>query len=107
MTYENYRRNNMFTTKQRSKLRSLAQNEEPIGQIGKGGVSENMISGLSDALEKRELIKVTVLNNAEDDISDIASELSEKLNAEIVCIIGHKVVLYRYSRKENVKHIEF
>lgn len=97
----------MFTTKQRSKLRSLAQNEEPIGQVGKGGVSENMISGLSDALEKRELIKVTVLNNAEDDISDIASELAEKLKAEIVCIIGHKVVLYRYSRKENVKHIEF
>lgn len=97
----------MFTTKQRSKLRSLAQNEEPIGQVGKGGVSENMISGLSDALEKRELIKVTVLNNAEDDISDIAAELAEKLGAEVVCVIGHKVVLYRLSHKENVKHIEF
>ena len=97
----------MFTTKQRSKLRSLAQNEEPIGQVGKGGVSENMISGLSDALEKRELVKITVLNNAEDDISDIAAELAEKLGAEVVCVIGHKVVLYRLSHKENVKHIEF
>ena len=96
-----------MTTKQRSKLRSLAQNIEPVGQVGKGGLSENMISGLSDALEKRELVKITVLNNAEDDISDIAEELADSLNAEIVCIIGHKVVLYRYSPKENVKHIEF
>lgn len=96
-----------MTTKQRSKLRSLAQNIEPVGQVGKGGLSENMISGLSDALEKRELVKVTVLNNAEDDISDIAAELAEKLGAEVVCVIGHKVVLYRLSHKENVKHIEF
>ena len=96
-----------MTTKQRSKLRSLAQNIEPVGQVGKGGLSENMISGLSDALEKRELVKMTVLNNAEDDISDIAAELAEKLGAEVVCVIGHKVVLYRLSHKENVKHIEF
>ncbi len=96
-----------MTTKQRSKLRSLAQNIEPVGQVGKGGLSENMISGLSDALEKRELVKITVLNNAEDDISDIAAELAEKLGAEVVCVIGHKVVLYRLSHKENVKHIEF
>lgn len=96
-----------MTTKQRSKLRSLAQNIEPVGQVGKGGLSENMISGLSDALEKRELVKITVLNNAEDDISDIAAELAEKLSAEVVCVIGHKVVLYRLSHKENVKHIEF
>ena len=96
-----------MTTKQRSKLRSLAQNIEPVGQVGKGGLSENMISGLSDALEKRELVKITVLNNAEDDISDIAAELAEKLGAEVVCVIGHKVVLYILSHKENVKHIEF
>lgn len=96
-----------MTTKQRSKLRSLAQNIEPVGQVGKGGLGENMISGLSDALEKRELVKITVLNNAEDDISDIAAELAEKLGAEVVCVIGHKVVLYRLSHKENVKHIEF
>lgn len=96
-----------MTTKQRSKLRSLAQNIEPVGQVGKGGLSENMISGLSDALEKRELVKITVLNNAEDDISDTAAELAEKLGAEVVCVIGHKVVLYRLSHKENVKHIEF
>ena len=52
-----------MNTKERSKLRSIAQTIEPIGQIGKGGVSENMLKGLSDALDARELIKLTVLKN--------------------------------------------
>lgn len=96
-----------MTTKQRSKLRSLAQTIEPIGQIGKGGISDNMIAGLSSALEARELIKVTVLKNAEDEAKYLADDLAEELNAEVVCTIGHKIVLYRRSLKDGVKHIEF
>lgn len=96
-----------MTTKQRSKLRSLAQTIEPIGQIGKGGISDNMVAGLSSALEARELIKVTVLKNAEDEAKYLADDLAAELNAEVVCTIGHKVVLYRRSLKDGVKHIEF
>lgn len=96
-----------MTTKQRSKLRSLAQTIEPIGQIGKGGISDNMIAGLSYALEARELIKVTVLKNAEDEAKYLADDLAAELNAEVVCTIGHKIVLYRRSLKDGVKHIEF
>lgn len=96
-----------MTTKQRSKLRSLAQTIEPIGQIGKGGISDNMIAGLSSALEARELIKVTVLKNAEDEAKYLADDLAGELNAEVVCTIGHKIVLYRRSLKDGVKHIEF
>lgn len=96
-----------MTTKQRSKLRSLAQTIEPIGQIGKGGISDNMIAGLSSALEARELIKVTVLKNAEDEAKYLADNLAAELNAEVVCTIGHKIVLYRRSQKDGVKHIEF
>lgn len=96
-----------MTTKQRSKLRSLAQIIEPIGQIGKGGISDNMIAGLSSALEARELIKVTVLKNAEDEAKYLADDLAAELNAEVVCTIGHKIVLYRRSLKDGVKHIEF
>ena len=96
-----------MTTKQRSKLRSLAQTIEPIGQIGKGGISDNMIAGLSSALEARELIKVTVLKNAEDEAKCLADDLAAELNAEVVCTIGHKIVLYRRSLKDGVKHIEF
>ena len=96
-----------MTTKQRSKLRSLAQTIEPIGQIGKGGISDNMIAGLSSALEARELIEVTVLKNAEDEAKYLADDLAAELNAEVVCTIGHKIVLYRRSLKDGVKHIEF
>lgn len=96
-----------MTTKQRSKLRSLAQTIEPIGQIGKGGISDNMVAGLSSALEARELIKVTVLKNAEDEAKYLADDLAAELDAEVVCTIGHKIVLYRRSQKDGVKHIEF
>ena len=97
----------MFTSKQRSVLRSLAQTIEPIGQIGKGGISENMIESFSQALESRELIKITVLNNSEEEAKWVAGDLAEALNAEVVCTIGHKVVLYRKSSKKGIKHIEF
>lgn len=96
-----------MTTKQRSKLRSLAQTLEPIGQIGKGGISDNMLTGLSSALGARELIKITVLKNAEDDARFLADDLADALDAEVVCTIGHKIVLYRYSEKDGIKHIEF
>lgn len=97
----------MFTSKERSKLRSLAQTVEPIGQIGKGGISDNMIESFSQALESRELIKITVLNNSDEEARWVADELAEALNAEVVCTIGHKVVLYRKSNKKGIKHIEF
>ena len=97
----------MFTSKQRSVLRSLAQKLEPIAQIGKGGISQNMLDALSDNLDSRELIKITVLNNADDTPMGFAQELAEKLNAEVVCTIGHKIVLYRYSKKDKVVHIKY
>ena len=97
----------MFTSKQRSKLRSIAQTIEPVGQIGKGGITNNMVEALSDVLDKRELIKITVLNNTLDDAKTLSIELAEKLNAEVVCVIGHKIVLYRYSKKDGVNHIEY
>ena len=97
----------MFTSKQRSVLRSLAQTIEPIGQIGKGGVSDNMIESFSKALDTREIIKITVLNNSDEMPKFVAEDLASALNAEVVCTIGHKVVLYRRSEKKGVKHIEF
>lgn len=96
-----------MTSKQRSKLRSLAQNVEPIGQIGKGGVSENALKSFSDALDARELIKITVLKNSDEEVGVLCDSLAEKLGAEAVCAIGRKVVLYRKSGRKDVKHIEF
>ncbi len=97
----------MFTSKQRAVLRGMAQTIEPIGQIGKGGVSENMVKSFSDALDSRELIKLTLLNNSDDDVKSVSIELAEKLGAEVVCTIGHKIVLYRRSNKKGVTHISY
>ena len=97
----------MFTSKQRSILRSKAQTIEPIGQIGKGGISENLKESFSNALEARELIKISVLNNVDDDINLLAQELATSISAEVVCVIGHKIVLYRRSSKKGIDHITF
>ena len=85
----------MFTSKQRAVLRGMAQTIEPIGQIGKGGLSENMVKTFSEALEARELIIITLLNNSDEDLKELAVELAKELRAELVCTIGHKIVLYR------------
>ena len=90
----------------RTKLRSMAQTIDPIGQVGKGGISPNQIESFKQALEKRELIKITVLNNSEETASELSSELATQTGAEVVCVIGHKVVLYKRSTKDGVKHIE-
>ena len=97
----------MFTSKQRSILRSKAQTIEPIGKIGKGGISENLKESFSNALEARELIKISVLNNVDDDINLLAQELATSISAEVVCVIGHKIVLYRRSSKKGCDHIKF
>ena len=97
----------MFTSKQRSKARSIAQTIQPVTQIGKGGISDNLIVSLSDALEARELIKISVLNNIDEDAKALAVSLAEQLNAEVVEVIGKKIVLYRKSSKKDFNHLKF
>ncbi|MFS8651798.1 MAG: ribosome assembly RNA-binding protein YhbY [Caldibacillus sp.] len=90
----------MLTGKQKRFLRAKAHHLEPIFQVGKGGVNENMIKQINDALEARELIKVSVLQNAEDDKKTIADKLVSGTNAELVQIIGNVIVLYKESREK-------
>lgn len=87
----------MLTGKQKRFLRSEAHHLKPIFQVGKIGVNENMIEQISDVLEKRELIKVSVLQNCLEDKSVVAEQLSEGAEAEIVQIIGNNIVLYKES----------
>lgn len=97
----------MLTSKQRSNLRSIASNIEPITQVGKLGVNESLIEGLDKAIEKRELIKVTVLENSGLVPKEAGFEIAEALGAEFVCATGRKLVFYRRSLNDKVKHIEF
>ncbi len=97
----------MLTSKQRSKLRSLASVIEPITQVGKLGINESLIEGLDKAIEKRELIKVTVLENSGLVPKEAGIEIANLLGAEFVCATGRKLVLYRRSLSDKVNHIEF
>lgn len=92
----------MLTGKQRSYLRSLANEIQPIFQVGKGGINENMVKQFNDALEARELIKASVLKNSLIDTRDICNELAEQTGAEIVQVIGNKFVLYKESKENRV-----
>ena len=92
----------MLTSKQRAYLRSLATNEPTIMQIGKGGITENLKKTVSDALEARELIKLSVLENCDWTQREAADELAEAVGADVVGVIGRKIILYRES-KENKK----
>ena len=90
-----------MTSKQRAYLRGLANTIEPIFQIGKGGLSENLIKQLSDALEARELIKITVLNTAPDDVKSLGIEIAESTNSTLVQTVGNKITLYRAKKKDS------
>ncbi|WP_426447879.1 ribosome assembly RNA-binding protein YhbY [Paenibacillus sp. S-38] len=89
----------MLTGKQKRYLRSLAHHLDPIFQVGKGGVNDHIIRHINDAIETRELIKVTILNNCMEDRGDVAQQLADGAKAELVQVIGKIVVLYKESRE--------
>jgi len=89
-----------MNSKQRALLRGMANTIDPIFQIGKGGINENLIAQVNDALENRELIKLSVLQNCEYTAGEAAQELAEATCSESVQIIGSRFVLYRVSSQK-------
>ena len=89
----------MLTSKQRAYLRGLGQSCPAIMQVGKGGITENLIKTVSDALEARELVKLSVLDNCGEEPRAILDALCEALGADGVSCVGKKIVLYRASEK--------
>ena len=96
----------MLTSKQRSYLRSMSNSIDPIFQVGKGGVGENLIKQFNDALEARELVKATVLKNADASARETCEEIAKQTGAEAVQVIGSKFVLYKESKKHKVIELE-
>lgn len=92
----------MLTSKQRAKLRGMANSIPALYQIGKDGITENMVKQFDDALEAKELIKVHVLENAMLSTREAAEEAAAAVGADTVQVIGSKFVLYKPS-KENPK----
>lgn len=87
-----------MNSKERSFLKKLATNEKAILQIGKASVSPEVIISIDEALEKREIVKIGVLDNCMDSIKDISEKISERTHSQIVMIVGKKIVLYRESK---------
>lgn len=89
-----------ITSKQRAQLRGLAMSEDTIIQIGKGGINENLIASVNDALKARELVKGKVLENSMLTAREACDALAEACGAEQVQVIGTKFVLYKRNNKE-------
>ncbi|RST73888.1 ribosome assembly RNA-binding protein YhbY [Siminovitchia acidinfaciens] len=94
----------MLTGKQKRFLRSKAHHLQPIFQVGKGGVNDNMIKQIAEALEARELLKVSILQNCEEDRETVAASIVRGTGSELVQIIGRIIVLYKESHEN--KQIE-
>lgn len=92
----------MLNPRQRAFLRKMAQTMNPIFQIGKNGLSENQIEQIKNALEARELIKITLLNTIPEEKHSIAEDLANVTESDIVHLIGNKLTLYKKSTKKPV-----
>ncbi|HIX15473.1 MAG TPA: ribosome assembly RNA-binding protein YhbY [Candidatus Hungatella pullicola] len=94
-----------MTSKQRAYLKGLAMNIEPIFQIGKSSLTPEVTQAIAEALEARELIKITVLKNCLDDGKSIAQALGERTHSQVVQVIGRKIVLYKPAKDETKRKI--
>ena len=91
-------------SKQRAYLKGLAQTITPILQIGKSSLTPEFTQAVAEALEARELIKISVLQNCDDDPKIMASYIAERTHSEVVQVIGKKIILYKEG-KDNKKKI--
>ena len=92
-----------MTTKQRAYLKSLAMTMDPIVQVGKNSITPELVGAVSEALEARELIKLSVLKNCADDPKELAQILAERTRSQVVQVIGKKIVLYKEGKDKNKK----
>jgi len=92
-----------MTSKQRAYLKSLAMTMDPILQVGKSSLTPEVTASVNEALEARELIKISVLKNCVDDPRAIAEVLAQRTQSQVVQVIGKKIVLYKEGKKEKKK----
>lgn len=94
-----------ITSKQRSFLKGLAMNLDPVFQLGKDSVTPEFTKAIREVLEKRELIKIHVLKSCTDDKKEMASVLSERTGSEVVQVIGNMIVLFKYQKDADKRKI--
>lgn len=87
----------MLNSRQRAQLRAMANDMETILQVGKGGINDNTVKQVKDALEARELIKLRVLETCPTTSRETADALSESCDCDVVQVIGSRFILYKES----------
>ena len=92
-----------MTSKQRAYLKGLAMTMDPIINVGKSSVTPELITSVDEAIEKRELIKISVLKNCLDDPKIIAQTIAERTHSQVVQVIGKKIVLYKEGKDKHKK----
>lgn len=95
----------MIDKKQRIALRSLASNLKPIVWVGKEGFTQNVLAQIEQQLFDHELIKIAMQENVELPTEFELTEMAVKIGAEVITVIGRKIVLYRHSEKKKIKHV--
>ena len=93
----------MLTSKQRAFLRKMAHDMDPIFQVGKAGVTPDLIKANDDALEARELIKLTVLKNCEEEVRSVCEKITSRTHSEPVQVIGRKFTIYRQAKESHLE----
>ena len=88
-----------MTSKQRAYLKGLAMTMDPIFQIGKSSLTPENTAAIAEALEARELIKISVLQNCMDDPNELAQVVAERTRSQVVQVIGKKIVLYKEGKE--------
>ncbi len=94
-----------MTSKDRAYLRGIANSIDAIFQVGKAGITDNLVKQINEALEARELIKVTVLETAPEFANEISEKLAQSTNSTVVQVVGKKITLYRKNEKESKYNI--
>lgn len=92
-----------MTSKQRAYLKGLAMKQDAILQIGKSSLTPEFTASVAEALEARELIKISVLQNCMDDPRALAQMLAERTHSQVVQVIGKKIVLYKEGKDDKKK----
>lgn len=95
----------MLTKQERILLRSLSTRTKTTIWVGKEGFSSSIYEKIGEELNNHELIKISILGSTNKLTNDELAEIATKLGADIVTTIGKKIVLYKYSEKDNFKHI--
>ena len=95
-----------LTKKQVRQLRAMANQLKPLVQIGKGDLSDNVIKQADETIEKRELIKVQVLDGSGIDAKEAEQGLADRMGAVVGQVIGNRTVLYRRSHRDDIEHIQ-